>query len=89
MSTSHYSRRADGADVIQPAFLTDPDRPANLRRYNRQAAAVWMLLGCILLICDGLALAHFADSALEAVVWAVLCMPTGIFIVLAALEARK
>jgi hypothetical protein len=89
MSTSHYSRRADGADVIQPAFLTDPDRPENLRRFNREAAFAWMILGCVLLIFDGLALAHFADSVLEAVVWGLLCMPTSIFIVCAALEARK
>jgi hypothetical protein len=89
MSTSHYARRTDGADTIQPAFLTDPDRPENVRKQVRNSAAGWLFLGTCLLICDGLALAHFADNTLEAVVLALLCMPTGLFVIAAALQARK
>jgi hypothetical protein len=32
---------------------------------------------------------HFADSPLEATIIALLTMPTGILVILAALEARK
>jgi hypothetical protein len=48
-----------------------------------------MLVGVLLLMADGLALAHFADDVVEACILAALCMPTGIFVVAAAWEARK
>jgi hypothetical protein len=48
-----------------------------------------MFFGVCLLLADGAALAHFADSPLEAGILAALTMPTGILVILAALEARK
>jgi hypothetical protein len=46
-------------------------------------------VGVALLVADGTAMYHFADSALEATIIALLSMPTGILVILAGLEARK
>jgi len=97
MSTSHYSspqyatqaRRTDGADTITPAWLKNPDLPENVRRTTRRNAACWLFVGVALLLADGAALAHFADSTVEAVILALLCMPTGLFVIAAGLEARR
>jgi hypothetical protein len=43
----------------------------------------------MLLLADGTAMYHFANDALEASIIAILSMPTGILVILAALEARK
>jgi hypothetical protein len=48
-----------------------------------------MLVGVLLLMADGLALAHYADDVVEACILAVLCMPTGLFVMAAAWEARR
>lgn len=94
MSTSHYAstnyaKRSDGADTIQPAWLKNPDLPENVRRTTRRDAACWLFVGVALLLADGAALAHFADSTVEAVILALLCMPTGLFVIAAGLEARR
>ena len=61
----------------------------NTRKRTRLTATVWLLVGVALLIADGTAMYHFADSALEATIIALLSMPTGILVVIAALQARK
>ena len=89
MSTSHYSRppQADvGRDTIRIP-LGDPHLIP--RRPQRTAATAWLLVGIALLMADGCAMAHFAESAVEACIVAALTMPTGILVILAALEARK
>lgn len=90
MSTSHYSSRPAqtdvGADTIRITRLDNP--PQNTARNTNLTAALWMLAGCLLLVCDGLALAHFANDPVEACILAALCMPTGLFVVAAAFQAR-
>jgi hypothetical protein len=89
MSTSHYSRPAQndvGADTIRISLA---DCPTNTRKHTRLAANIWLLVGIVLLLTDGTAMYHFADSPLEATIIALLTMPTGILVVLAALEARS
>jgi len=92
MSTSH-SRPPQG-DVGRDTIrlpIGDPHLSPHLtpRRPQRTAATVWLLAGIVLLLADGTAMAHFADSGVEACIIAALTMPTGIFVILAALEARK
>jgi hypothetical protein len=72
-----------------PAWLDNPDLPENTRKRTRVAAALWLLAGCLLMLLDGLALVHFCATLLEAFVFAGLTLPTGIFIICAAVEARK
>jgi hypothetical protein len=90
MSTSHYSSRPSqndvGADTIR---IPITDCPPNTRKHTRLAANIWLLVGIVLLLADGTAMYHFADSPLEATIIALLTMPTGILVILAALEARK
>jgi len=87
MSTSHYSRPPQGdtgRDTIRiPVGTLRPRRP------QRTAATVWLLVGIGLLMADGCAMAHFAESAVEACIVAGLTMPTGVLVILAAMEARK
>jgi len=56
---------------------------------RRTHATVLLALGVILLLLDGCALAHFADSIPEGVVLAALTMPAALFVILCALEVRK
>jgi hypothetical protein len=42
----------------------------------------------MLLLADGTAMWHFANDPLEATIIAILSMPTGILVILAALQAR-
>jgi hypothetical protein len=87
MSTSHYSRPAQydvGADTVRITTA-----PPNTRRRSSTTAALWMLVGVLLLMCDGLALAHFANDVVEACILAALCMPTGLFVMACAWEARR
>jgi hypothetical protein len=42
----------------------------------------------MLLLCDGTAMWHFADSAIEATIIAILSMPTGVLVILAALNSQ-
>jgi hypothetical protein len=88
MSTSHYSRPAQndvGADTIRiPLSETQ-----NVRRHTKLVATIWLVIGVILLLADGTAMYHFANDALEASIIAILSMPTGVLVILAALEARK
>jgi len=86
MSTSHYSSRPVQNDVGADTIRIPLHVPQNRRRHS---AAAWMFFGVCLLLADGAALAHFADSPLEAGILAALTMPTGILVILAALEARK
>jgi hypothetical protein len=72
-----------------PAWLNNPDLPENTRRRDRVAATLWFILGMLLMIVDSFALVHFCNSLPEALVFALLTAPTGFFIMLAALEARK
>lgn len=90
MSTSHYSSRPAQSDIGSDTIRIPLDTtPTNHRRHRRAAANVWLLVGIVLLLADGTAMAHFADSGVEAVIIALLTMPTGILVILAALEARK
>lgn len=88
MSTSHYSARPD-SDRILSAWLENPHNPKNLLRKRRLYAALWMAAGAVLLMMDVIAMRFFATNELEALTLAALTMPTGIFVILAALEARK
>jgi hypothetical protein len=74
---------------FQPAWLDNPYLPQNTPKYTRLCASLWVLIGVLILMADGCAMAHFADSTVEAVIVAALTMPTGILVILAALEARK
>lgn len=90
MSTSHYSSRPAQSDIGADTIRIPLDGvPTNQRRHSRAAANVWLLVGIVLLLADGTAMAHFADSGVEATIIALLTMPTGILVILAALEARK
>jgi hypothetical protein len=89
MSTSHYSRPTRGDVGSETIRIPLDGIPANQRRHGRLAANIWLLAGIVLLLCDGTAMAHFADSGVEACIIAALTMPTGILVILAALEARK
>jgi hypothetical protein len=88
MSTSHYSRPV-AHDRILSAWLTNPDNPRNQRKRRHVYAAMWMAAGAVLLMLDLVAIRFFATDALEALTLAALTMPTGLFIVAAAMEARK
>lgn len=89
MSTSHYSSRPAQSDKILSAWLTNPDNPRNQRKRRHLYAAIWMAAGAILLMLDILAIRFFATDAIEILVLAALTAPTGIFVILAGLEARK
>lgn len=90
MSTSHYSSRPPQGDVGRDTIRIQIDGvPTNQRRDSRLAANLWVVAGIVLLLCDCAAMAHFADSGVEACIIALLTVPTGIFMILAALEARK
>jgi hypothetical protein len=90
MSTSHYSSRPAqndvGSDTIRIPIAVCPP---NAKKHTRLAATIWLLVGIGLLLADGCAMAHFADSGVEACIVAALTMPTGILVILAALESRK
>jgi hypothetical protein len=88
MSTSHYSSHPD-SDRILSAWLTNPDNPRNQSKRRHIYAAMWIAAGAVLLMLDLVAIRFFATDALEALTLAALTMPTGLFIVAAALEARK
>ena len=88
MSTSHYSS-IPKSDQILSAWLKNPHNPANELKKRRLYAAIWMAAGAILLIIDVIAIRFFATDAVESLVLAALTAPTGIFVILAALEARK
>jgi hypothetical protein len=87
MSTSHLSSRPPQFDV--GADTVRITTPPNIRRRSSTTAALWMLVGVLLLMCDGIALAHFANDVVEACILAALCIPTGLFVMLAAWEARR
>ena len=89
MSTSHYSSRPPQGDVGRDTIRLPLGDPHLRPRPQRTAATGWLLVGIALLMADGCAMAHFADSVVEAVIVASLTMPTGILVILAALEARK
>lgn len=74
---------------FQSAWLDNPDLPENTRKRTRTFAALWFAFGCILMVVDGFALVHFCNSLPEALVFAGLTLPTGVFILCAAAEARK
>jgi hypothetical protein len=74
---------------MQPAWLIDPNRPENVRKQVRKSALGWLFLGTVLLLCDGAALAYFANNSLEAIVLALLCFPTSLFVIACALQVRK
>lgn len=88
MSTSHYSRPVTH-DRVLSAWLTNPDNPRNQSRRRHIYAAIWMAAGAVLLLLDVAAIRWFATDALESLILAALTMPTGLFVLVAALEARK
>ena len=90
MSTSHYSSRPAQNDVgMDTMRIPITGIPENTRRHTRQVANLWLGVGVLILICDGIAMAHFANDAVEASIIAALSMPTGILTIIAALAARK
>ena len=89
MSTSHYSSKPAQTDKILSAWLTNPDNPRNQRKHRHLYAAIWMAAGAILLMLDVVAIRFFATDAVEALVLAALTAPTGLFLILCSLEARK
>ena len=74
---------------FQPAWLDNPYLPQNTPKYTRLCASLWVLIGVLILMADGIALAHFADDYVEAIILGILTMPTAAFVIIAALEARK
>jgi len=89
MSTSHYSSRPAQTDKILSAWLKNPHNPQNELKKRRLYAAIWMAAGGILLMLDVIAIRFFATDAVESLVLAALTAPTGLFVMLCALEARK
>jgi len=87
MSTSHYASRPAQEDVGSntiriPLKTTQPKK-------HTITPSVWLTLGVCLLLADGVCVYKYADSPLESIVLALLTMPTGILVILAALEVRK
>lgn len=74
---------------FQSAWLDNPDLPENTRKRSRSVAALWLFAGIVILICDGLALAHFANNYVESLILGILTIPSAAFVILCALEARK
>jgi len=89
MSTSHYSSRPPQNDVGADTLRINHRVAPNTRRRTRATQLAWLAVGVALLITDGTAVFHFANSPLEATIIALLTMPTGILVILAALEVRK
>ena len=89
MSTSHYSSRPAQNDVGNDTIRIPRDRvPKNTRRHTRLAQQMWFFVGVALLIADGTAMYHFADSALEACIIAAPTLPTAVVVILAACNTR-
>jgi len=89
MSTSHYSSRPAQNDAGADTIRIPLSETQNVRRHTKLVATLWLCVGVMLLLADGTAMYHFANDALEASIIAILSMPTGILVILAALEARK
>ena len=86
MSTSHYSSRPAQSDIGSGTIRIPLE---NTRRHTRQRAGLWLAVGVVPLLCDGLALAHFANDAVEAVILGGLTIPMGVLVTIAGWEARK
>jgi hypothetical protein len=98
MSTSHYSNNnyhpsiqhsrpesTDvGADTIKLQDKVLAPMP-NTRRSPLPRLLALLAGGVALLLLDGFAIAHYADSVVEAVIIALVTMPTGGFILATAL----
>lgn len=88
MSTSHYASRP-ATDKVLSAWLYNPDNPTNLLRKRRLYAKMWMASAVVIGLFDVLAVRFFANDALEALILGALTLPTALFILLCAIEARK
>lgn len=89
MSTSHYSSRPAQSDVGSDTIRIPLDRvPANTRRHTRLAQQMWFFVGVALMIADGTAMYHFAESAIEACIIAALTLPTAFLVIAAACNTR-
>lgn len=89
MSTSHYSSRPVQTDVGSDTIRIPIEGiKTNRRRHTDLAQKIWLCVGIMLLICDGTAMWHFANSAFEAAIIAFLSMPTGILVIIAALNTQ-
>jgi len=75
-------------DTIQPAWLSSPYLPENRRKFTNSASLCWFIVGVLLLACDGLAMAHFADGLGESLIFAALTLPTAFLILVAAVQIR-
>lgn len=75
-------------NTIQPAWLDNPYLPENRRKFTNAASLCWFAVGVLLLACDGLAMAHFADGLAESLIFAVLTLPTAFLILVAAVQIR-
>lgn len=87
MSTSHYSSRPAQSDVGRDTIRIPLNPPANTRRAP-VAANAWLVVGCLVLVCDAIAMAHFANDPVEASIIAALTMPLGVLTIVAAIYAR-
>jgi hypothetical protein len=87
MSTSHYASRPAQEDVGSQTIRI----PLASTRHTKPSIAptIWLAVGICLLLADGVAVYRFADSIVEIVILALLTMPTGTLVILAALEVRK
>lgn len=89
MSTSRYSSRPAQNDVGSDTIRIPLDGVRkNTRRHSKLTIKLWVLIGVAMLVADGTAMVHFADSPLEASIIAFLTMPTGILVILAAINTR-
>lgn len=89
MSTSHYSSRPAQSDIGADTIRIPLEGiPQNRKRRIRLAQQVYFFVGVALLIADGTAMHHFADSVIEAVIIAALTFPTAALVIAAALQMR-
>jgi hypothetical protein len=86
---TYKGRNAIRLAEFTPAWLNNPDLPENTRKRSRSVAALWLFAGIAILVCDGLALAHFANNYAESLVLGILTIPSAAFVILCALEALK
>lgn len=75
-------------DTIRPAWLNNPYLPENRRRFTNAASLCWFTVGVLLLACDALAMAHFADGLAESLIFAALTLPTAFIVMVAGVYIR-
>lgn len=89
MSTSHYASRPAQTDIGADTLRINHRVAPNTRRRTRATQLAWLAVGVALLLADGTAVYKFADSPIESVILALLTMPTGILVMITAMQVRK